>query len=543
MRAPFRAAGMLRHFCRCLLLALALAGLAREAVAHAVFVDSTPADGATLLTSPDEIRLCFNEPVAPIAIRLLDAAGTAVAGVSVEAVDRTVTLRLGTALPEGGYVVTYRVTSADSHAVAGSILFAVGTAVAGPQRATTATADGWRIAVGVNRFLWIALSLAAAGLALFLMLCRTILEAKQVRRLERELLVATVSALPLALLAVGLAGGVLLDAAGTGLLDPETWRAGATTTLARSMAVGVAGLALSALSARLALPRAGTAVRGAGVLLIAGSFGLTGHAATVEPAIAMGPAVAIHAGLAAFWWGSLLGLGAVLRDSAPAAAAAVVRQFSRTAVAVVAVLLALGIAIGLVQLRRLSALIEPGYGLVLCGKLLLAGGLLAVASCNKLRLLPRLAGGDVAALRILRRSVRIETALVLLVFTATAALGQLPPPRIQAATSAAVTAEAVSSKGSTATVEISPGGAGRNEIFLRLTDAAGRPLAAQEAALAVSLPSAGIEPIRRRLHEVAPGRYHLPELTLPMPGRWTLRIEALVSDFDKRSFTLEVEIR
>ncbi|MGH6928602.1 MAG: FixH family protein, partial [Dongiaceae bacterium] len=104
-------------------------------------------------------------------------------------------------------------------------------------------------------------------------------------------------------------------------------------------------------------------------------------------------------------------------------------------------------------------------------------------------------------------------------------------------------AEAVSSKGSKATVEISPGRAGRNEIFLQLTDAIGRPLAAQEVALAASLSSAGIEPIRRRLHEVAPGRYHLPGLTLPMSGRWSLRIEALISDFDKRSFTLEVEIR
>lgn len=539
--SPLRAGVVLRHVCRSLLV-LALVGMPREVAAHAVLVESAPADGATLATSPGEIRLTFNEPVAPIAIRLLDGAGTPVAGIAVEAIDRTVMLRLGGELPTGTYVVSYRVTSQDSHAVAGSILFAVGTAVVRPQQAAAA-ADGWRIVVAMNRFLWLGLSLAAAGLALFLMLCGTILEPGQVRRLERLLLFAAVSALPLALLAVGLAGGLLLDAGAAGLLDADSWRVGSTTTLARSMAVGFVGLAISALSARLTSSRAGSAVRGIGVLLVVGSFGLTGHAATVEPAIAMGPAVALHAGLGAFWWGSLLGLGVVLRGLAPITAAPVVRRFSRAAVAAVAVLLALGIAIGLVQLRRLSALVEPGYGLVLCGKLLLAGGLLGIASYNKLRLMPRLAGGDAAALQTLRRTVRAEQALVLVVFAATAALGQLPPPRTEAAASEAVTAETVSSNGGKATVAISPGRAGRNEIFLQLTDATGQPLAAQEIGLAVSLPSAGIEPIRRRLHEVAPGRYHLPELILPMSGRWNVRVEALVSDFDKRNFTLEADIR
>jgi copper transport protein len=539
---------MLRRLAGCLLLVLALGGLAlgglaREAAAHAVLAESAPADGAAVATSPPEIRLVFNEPVTPIAVRLLDASGDAVAGVAVQAVDRTVTLRLGGTLPAGSYIVSYRVTSADSHAVAGSIVFAVGSTPAFPREPKTAAATGWRSAAALNRFLWTALSLAAAGLAMFLLLCGAAVEPEAARRVERRLRLAALSALPLGLLAVGLAGGLLLDASAGGLLDGEAWRVGSTTTLARSMAAASAGLTISALTSWLSASRAGVALRVVGVLLIAGSFGLTGHAATVEPAIAMGPAVAIHAGLAAFWWGSLLGLAVVLRESAPIAAATAMRRFSRAAVVAVGVLLSLGIAIGLVQLGRLSALAEPGYGLALCGKLLLVGGLLAIAICNKLRLMPRLANGDIVALRTLRRSVRIETALVLLVFAATAALGQLPPPRTQATASAAITAEAVSSKGSKATVEISPGRAGRNEIFLQLTDAAGQPLAAEEVALGVSLSSAGIEPIRRRLHEVAPGRYHLPELTLPMSGRWSWRIEALISDFDKRIFTIEADIR
>jgi copper transport protein len=523
-------------------LALALAGAPRSTAAHAVLLDSAPADGATLTTSPREVRLTFNEPVAPIAVRLLDAAGTAVSATSVEAVDRTVTLLIGRELPAGSYVVSYRVTSQDSHAVAGSIVFAVGTGVVRLEQATGTAADGWRIAFAATRFLWIALSLAAAGLAMFLMLCATTLESDRVHELERRLLIVAVSTLPLGPFAVGLAGALLTDAGAAGLLDGKSWAVGSTTTLARSMAVGFVGLALAALSAGLTLKGVGAPARLIGMLLIVVSFGLTGHAATVEPAVAMGPTVAVHAGLAAFWWGNLLGLGAVLRESPPIAAAPVVRWFSRVAVIAVAALIALGVAIGLVQVRRISALVDPGYGLVLCGKLLLVAGLLAIAGYNKLRLMPRLTGGDVAAMQILRRTVRAETILILAVFAATAALGQLPPPRTQAA-AAAITAEATSTKGSRATIEISPGRVGRNEILLRLTDAADRPLAAQEVAFAIALSSAGIEPIRRRLHEVAPGRYHVPELTLPTPGRWSLRVEALVSDFDKRTFTLEVDVR
>jgi len=544
MRAPLRAGALLRHACRCLLVALALVGGARGVAAHAVLVESAPPDGAVLAAAPAEIRLVFNEPVAPVVVRLLDSAGNDVAGTAVEAADRTIVLRLDGELPTGAYVVSYRVTSQDSHAVAGSILFAVGAAAAGPQPAAAATADGWRIAVGVNRFLWIGLTLAAAGLAIFLMSCGRLMPSHQTRRIERRLQAAAAAALPLALLSIGLIGGLLLDAPARALLDADTWRVGGGTTLAYSMAVGVAGLAALLASSRLRSARAVAALRSIGILLVAASFGLTGHAATAAPAIAMGPAVAAHAALAAFWWGGLLGLGAALRGMDATAAAPMVRRFSATAIVAVPALLACGLAVAVVQVGHPHALVEPGYGPVLCGKLLLAAALLAAASYNRWRLLPRLAGGDASALRSLRRSVRLETALVLAVFAATALLGQLPPPRIASASlPAAIVAEGVSSQGGTATLEVSPGRAGSNEISVRLTDAGGQALAAREAVLVASLPSAGIEPIRRPLHEVGAGRYHLPELVLPVPGRWSLRIEALVSDFDKRSFALEVEIR
>ena len=52
-----------------------------EVSAHAVFLGSDLADGAQLAQVPPSAILRFNEPVSPIAVRLLDADGKAVGGV------------------------------------------------------------------------------------------------------------------------------------------------------------------------------------------------------------------------------------------------------------------------------------------------------------------------------------------------------------------------------------------------------------------------------------------------------------------------------
>ena len=58
---------------RVLLLALALAALqSGPALAHAVLIESVPADGERLDRAPSELRLQFNEPVSPVTVRLLD---------------------------------------------------------------------------------------------------------------------------------------------------------------------------------------------------------------------------------------------------------------------------------------------------------------------------------------------------------------------------------------------------------------------------------------------------------------------------------------
>jgi methionine-rich copper-binding protein CopC len=112
--------------------------------AHAELVDTEPANGAQLGSSPDSIVLRFTELVEALdgAIELLDSNGADVEiGDAVsDATTVSATLPL---LADGGYVVNWQVVSSDGHPIAGAITFAVGEATppAQPDGAGTSAGD------------------------------------------------------------------------------------------------------------------------------------------------------------------------------------------------------------------------------------------------------------------------------------------------------------------------------------------------------------------------------------------------------------------
>ena len=85
---------------------------------------------------------------------------------------------------------------------------------------------------------------------------------------------------------------------------------------------------------------------------------------------------------------------------------------------------------------------------------------------------------------------------------------------------------------------LTPALAGRNLIVVRL-DLAEDP---KEVAIELSNPAAGIEPIRRPMTNDN-GAYVLEGPELAVPGTWTIRLEVLVTDFDKASFEAEIPVR
>jgi copper transport protein len=130
------------------------------ASAHGVLERSTPAAGTTLAVAPVHVDLWFTEPIDPAlsVVRVLDATGTRVSGLSTPSVDgRRVTVAVGR-LPVGSYTVRWRVLSTvDGHSTGGAFVFGVGDAERTPQnRAPGAfTADWPPLAVVLSR--WVAL--------------------------------------------------------------------------------------------------------------------------------------------------------------------------------------------------------------------------------------------------------------------------------------------------------------------------------------------------------------------------------------------------
>jgi copper transport protein len=254
--------------------------------------------------------------------------------------------------------------------------------------------------------------------------------------------------------------------------------------------------------------------------------------------------VALHAVMVAFWLGSLWPLLLALRDDGPHAAA-LLQRFSRRAVPAVALLLAAGLVIAAIQIGGSAGLVPTRYGLMLLLKLALVGALLLLALDNKRRLTPALAAGDGAAAGRLRRAIRWEIGLSAAILLLTEALGTTPPPRALAEQAVAAEGAKIeaTARGYHATITIRPARAGHNDVTLRLTGPDGRPLTAQAVTLVLAAPAAGIAPLRRPLTVAGAGEYRWSGHELALPGRWTLQIDLLVSDFEKVVIETAVDIK
>jgi copper transport protein len=222
----------------------------------------------------------------------------------------------------------------------------------------------------------------------------------------------------------------------------------------------------------------------------------------------------------------------------------------------VAALLAAGLALAALRLRTPDELFRTAYGQLVLAKVCGFVLLLALAGLNRQRLAPALAARDGAATR-LSRSVLAEMAVAGLVLCVTTALVRTPPPpgaadhgaaglepRPPAAEAADSVAVATEAGGLTALLELSPGRAGPNRIALTLGRASGAVLPPPgEVWAEFEHPAAGVGPLRRRLRSDAGGRFVHDGPELALPGRWSVRIDVLVSDFEQVSLEARVDLR
>jgi copper transport protein len=536
---------------RALLICVAVFFTPGPAYGHAVLLESQPADGAILSDSPREIMLRFNEPVAPLFLRLVGSDGMAVAQESAaRAEGDTVRMALRESLPTGTYIASFRVISIDSHPVAGSLLFLVGKSTRAPLIAPDLPAErNTSIAAGAIRAVFVFLLLLSSGGVLALGMVAGFASGA-VERSRRIMTGATWAALLIGILSVGVTGCRLLGEPLTALLDPAPWRTGAGSSLGRSLIIAGAGL----IALLVCLPRLDQstcrAVAAGGALVAIASFGFTGHASTAAPAWLMAPVVAIHALCAAFWLGSLHPLLTALRFEPPGSAHAIFTRFSTIAVAAVALLVAVGVVIAAVQIERVEMLWASTYGRILSAKLGMAVLLLVVAAHNKWWATPFLVTDHASAGRRLRLAIHSEYALFAIILALTGALGQIEPPRAALARkSLAPPVEAthfrssMEDRGYTITLWVTPTLTGHSAILIEVKTASSQPVEAKEVTLDLSLPAAGIEALRRVASRDVSGQFAMHSDDFVVPGRWRADVHVLIDDFTKRSASFDVLIR
>ena len=580
----------MRAACASLLLTLALIW-SHVVLAHAVLEGTHPADGVAVPQAPEIITLDFSEAVSPIFARVLDRHGKAVTAPSdVSSVDKQLRIRVANPLPDGSYMVTYRVLSADTHPVGGAFPFVVGAgsgsaADTDANRPTDSNAKAmseatWLRLIIFNRALHLNAMMLVAGAALYLLLiegrakssCRTL------SRLEVPL--AAVGVIT-AVIAVGLQGALMAETPLNGIFTEGAaalWGLGALTTRGASTLLAVIGLLLITAGFRKRESKAAPAILTAGVLACMASLVVAGHAATLVPRLAVLPAWIIHGAVAAFWIGSLTPLlcrvlpfiaepnaSALGNEYAThAVRAEVLRRFgafSRMALPGVLTMLAAGLLLAFLQCGTdvIAAFdISSRYALVLVIKVALVCLLLGLAALNRFKLVPRLAlnTSDAAARRALRNSLIVELLVGVSVIAAAAVLSQQPPPATlghavgaapasnRALPAVVIEQSLTSTKGHRARLRITRQPDGNMQLAVQMSNARSEVLSPIAVNLELSNSDAGIESLQRKFAPASDGSrdFRYSGRDFVVPGLWSVRIDAVITDFEQSSFITTVNI-
>jgi copper transport protein len=353
---------------------------------------------------------------------------------------------------------------------------------------------------------------------------------------------------------VALQGVDALELPLSGLAQKVSWQTGLETSygptaITAAFALFAGFFACVAESARIARGLALLGLFGVGLAL-----SLSGHASTAVPQFVSRPALFLHAVCVAFWIGALLPLALGVRDAgigATASGGGQLKRFSNTIVPVIALLLLTGLWLAFVQLDRIDALWTTSYGRVLACKLAAVVALFVLAAANRCWLVPKFETKGGAAARPLAISIALELVIALAILGLVALWRFTPPPRtlvVDAPVSVHVHGEKAMAE-----IEIERAKQQSPHASVLVLDGAFQPLAAKEVTLVLANPAAGIEPIRinatragasgsandtgkaaSAATSAATSTWRIDDLRIPVAGRWNLRVEILINDFEKR---------
>ncbi|WP_308375101.1 copper resistance protein CopC [Streptomyces sp. MUM 136J] len=586
--------------------ALFLLGGGAPAAAHAVMTGSDPREGTVLRTAPRQVTVTFDEPVALVesSLRVLDPDNRPVtAGDPIHADGKgdTARVRLTDGLGRGTYTVSWRVVSADGHAVSGAFTFSYGEPSGTRASATTPAVDPVvRALHGTARYAAYAGLALLIGATVFVLACRPApTAARTAHRLATAgwwILLASTALLLL------LRGPYDSGDGASGALDPGLLGHTASSRPGIALLARLALLLAVALPARnrqpvTALTRRSAAAAALWALALAATWAAADHAAVgIQVPVAVAASM-LHLGAMAVWLGGLAALLTALYR-APAAEPlppTAVARFSRLAMTAVAVLAVTGVYQSWRGLGSVEALFTTGYGRILAFKAWAVLLMLAVAWHSRRhtgRLLrvpgrertPVTVGGGAPAAppdrgaggvplpegeapnpapgphtyrRRLRRCVLAEAAVGVVVLALSTVLTGSQPGR--AATEAAAVRPVVPGQpdvnltmipfntGSTALagrgrvqITLEPGRVGRNVVEAVVYGADGSPVTVPELRLTLTLRDRRVGPLDAHLADEG-GYWGSDTLELPVAGTWTMRATVRTSDIDQ--VTVERTVR
>ena len=568
--------------------ALALALLfPAGALAHAQLEGTVPERGAVVKQEPPAVIFRFDEPVEGNfgAVRVYDAGGSRVDegdAFHPNGEGPRLGVHLKPGLPDGSYTATYRVISADGHIVSSGFVFSIGKSGKAPSQTVAELTSGsgsgkvTETVFGLARGLqYAATALGFGGLAFLLLVWLPGLavldgageeRARAARAFGSRLRAALILAALLG--ALSAAAGVVMEAAeaaGISGFAALKWTILHETLETKFGTIwGIAVLAWLAVGILVAVGLRRPAERRPhplflvllAVPLLYTVFvpALSGHGSTQHPIALNFPVNVIHVGGMAVWLGGLAVLLFVLpratRELEPAnrgrLLAADLARFSQVALISVGAILLTGLIQAYVYVRELDALTETGYGRAVLAKFVLLMVLIGIGAYNRRTSVPRLkriaAGGESPgrAGLLVRRALRAEVALLLVVLGVTAALASYAPP---------ITAQSGPFAAETQfgpiqlEMTVEPAKVGGNQIHVYLFDAkSGAPFAKiKQFEATASLPDKGISlPLEPQLS--GPGHYTIPDAFLTASGEWRIALTVRVSAFDEYTQTTTVPI-
>ncbi|MGN6274743.1 MAG: copper resistance CopC/CopD family protein [Solirubrobacterales bacterium] len=567
--------------------ALCLA-LPAGALAHAQLEETIPQRGAVVKHEPAAVIFRFDEPVEGNfgAVRVYDANGSRVDEGDAfhpggEGPKLGVHLKPG--LPDGSYTATYRVVSADGHIVSSGFVFSIGKPGKAPKQTVaeltsgSATGPVTEVAFGVARGLqYAATALGVGGIAFLLLAWLPALAvggggaewsragSAFLRRLRRVLVVAAIVGVLSAAAGIVLEGAEAAGVSGFSALKEQIIRETLETKFGSIWGFAFLAWIVFVLLAALLLRDRGrggrpgwlpAALVSLPLIYIVLVPALSGHGSTQSPVALLFPVNVIHVVAMAVWLGGLATLLFVAprgtRELDPSERgrllAGSLARFSQIALVSVAAIMATGLIQAYVYVRHPGDLLTTNYGLAVTIKFVLLLALIALAAYNRRRSVPRLnrlaAQGESPG-RVgvnLRRAVRGEVALLVVVLGVTAALASYAPP---------VTAQSGPFSSETLVgpiqleMSVEPATVGANEIHLYLFDAkSGAPYTkVKELQVSAALPEENISlPLQPQL--AGPGHYTVPDALFSAKGTWKLALAMRVSAFDQFEKTVEVPIR